>query len=700
MSSAIGEKKHAGFAEQAKHASEVLGGVIEHWLQFRNRQMVAVPVPGEPDQYYFVNLGGFVRPDKRVTVNDIANAAKWLEDPETTCAVIDSTLKAALKSDCGKEIAKHIDEKIFLGNDDRPYTEDEEGRCTSGHDGSTLIMQEGSGTSPGPSDGGEGGGGGGKGGGGSGCSSSEPVVLGITGTIGAGKGTVVSILERDYGFKHYSARKYLTAELQVLGKEPTRDNMVELANKLRADNHPAIIIERLLQEARKAGGCAVIESVRTPGEVEMLKKYGCNLLAIDASQSYRYNRVRDRGSSTDSVTLEQFQADEAREMTSTDPNKQNLSKCMELADVGYKNDGTVEQLEKHIQKYMADLNVFPTSTSSSSSSETQVDSSSNAKRSKPSAPVSMVFLESPYSKMKSSTESVDDAILRNIRYLQWCGVDSTARDEMPVASHMAMPMHPLCETHWVSDYIPQYDLLTRKGAIARAQVLRAACAKTVFYTDRGWSPGMLKAKQYCLDNGIEIEERVVCWTTITTSFPNINDFMDGERMLPAVINDKEDYRRYFPERQTLALIKPDAFKHHVDIRSLAKEAGLHIHVAQRTTLTRQQAGQLYKEHRGKSHFERLVKHMTSGPIWVLWFQSTDAVPVPCWKAWRALCGPTDPALAKAREPSSLRALYGSELPFNAVHGSDSVLSAHRELNLVLGFVRKNMQHDPNVAICL
>ena len=50
------------------------------------------------------------------------------------------------------------------------------------------------------------------------------------------------------------------------------------------------------------------------------------------------------------------------------------------------------------------------------------------------------------------------------------------------------------------------------------------------------------------------------------------------------------------------------------------------------------------------------------------------------KAWRKLAGPTNAAAAKTAEPSSIRALYGTDGTKNAVHGSDSFASALREIN--------------------
>ena len=67
--------------------------------------------------------------------------------------------------------------------------------------------------------------------------------------------------------------------------------------------------------------------------------------------------------------------------------------------------------------------------------------------------------------------------------------------------------------------------------------------------------------------------------------------------------------------------------------------------------------------------------MTSGPIVALALCKVDAI-----KAWRQMMGPTDSTKARKEAPTSLRALYGTDNTMNACHGSDSPLSAARELN--------------------
>ena len=93
----------------------------------------------------------------------------------------------------------------------------------------------------------------------------------------------------------------------------------------------------------------IIESIRTVGEVNALHAKGnFNLFAVDADQKLRYERIVERASETDKVTFETFAENENREMNSTDPNKQNISACVQLADFKFINNGSIDELYREI----------------------------------------------------------------------------------------------------------------------------------------------------------------------------------------------------------------------------------------------------------------------------------------------------------------------------------------------------------------
>ncbi|MCD6091834.1 MAG: AAA family ATPase [Bacteroidales bacterium] len=182
------------------------------------------------------------------------------------------------------------------------------------------------------------------------------IIIGITGTLGAGKGTIVDYLVNQKKIAHYSVRAYLIHEIEKLGLPNNRDSMTLVANRLRAENSPSFITDELYKEALKSGKTAIIESIRTPGEIESLRSKGkFYLLAVDADPEIRYERIVQRASETDKISFETFLANEAREMNSHDINKQNLKKCIELADFAFDNNGDFALLHQQVEQVISKI---------------------------------------------------------------------------------------------------------------------------------------------------------------------------------------------------------------------------------------------------------------------------------------------------------------------------------------------------------
>jgi len=125
--------------------------------------------------------------------------------------------------------------------------------------------------------------------------------------------------------------------------------------------------------------------------------------------------------------------------------------------------------------------------------------------------------------------------------------------------------------------------------------------------------------------------------------------------------------------RTLGLIKPDAVAAGLVGRILSdiEAAGFRIVALRMLRLSRWQAEAFYAVHRERPFFSSLVEFMTSGPIVAFVLERENAV-----EAYRQLMGATDPAKA---EPHTLRARYAQNIERNAVHGSDSIASAQREI---------------------
>ena len=85
------------------------------------------------------------------------------------------------------------------------------------------------------------------------------IIIGITGTLGAGKGTIVDYLIKERGFVHYSVRAYIAEEIEKRGLEVNRDTLTAMGNELRATHCPSYITDQLFERAKANGKNAVIE---------------------------------------------------------------------------------------------------------------------------------------------------------------------------------------------------------------------------------------------------------------------------------------------------------------------------------------------------------------------------------------------------------------------------------------------------------
>ena len=171
------------------------------------------------------------------------------------------------------------------------------------------------------------------------------IILGITGTLGAGKGTIVDYLAREKGFAHFSVRSFLLEEIRARDLPENRDSMFRLANELRAQYGPSYVVDRLYDRAAESRKNCIIESIRTTGEIASLRKKGrFILLAVDADPLIRYERILQRASETDRVSFETFLENEKREMSADNPGRQDLASCIRMADHLLENNGSIPEL--------------------------------------------------------------------------------------------------------------------------------------------------------------------------------------------------------------------------------------------------------------------------------------------------------------------------------------------------------------------
>jgi nucleoside-diphosphate kinase len=125
--------------------------------------------------------------------------------------------------------------------------------------------------------------------------------------------------------------------------------------------------------------------------------------------------------------------------------------------------------------------------------------------------------------------------------------------------------------------------------------------------------------------------------------------------------------------QTLSIIKPDAVAKNVigKIIDRFESNGLRIAAMKKIKLSKDDAAKFYEVHKERPFFNDLCEYMSSGPVVVMVLEGESAV-----KKNRDLMGATNP---KEAAQGTIRADFADSIEANAVHGSDSLENAKKEI---------------------
>jgi nucleoside-diphosphate kinase len=128
--------------------------------------------------------------------------------------------------------------------------------------------------------------------------------------------------------------------------------------------------------------------------------------------------------------------------------------------------------------------------------------------------------------------------------------------------------------------------------------------------------------------------------------------------------------------RTLLIVKPDAVERGLlgEILRRLEAKGMRLVAGQLSQIPLELAERHYEEHQGKPFFAELLAFITRSPSFVAVIEG----PAGTQRVLRTLMGATDPMEAA---PGTIRGDFGTELPDNLVHGSDSLPSAAREIEL-------------------
>tara|TARA_Y100000022_G_C13250761_1_gene377104 strand:- start:194 stop:736 length:543 start_codon:yes stop_codon:yes gene_type:complete len=168
------------------------------------------------------------------------------------------------------------------------------------------------------------------------------MLIGLTGRNASGKSTIVNWFSKK-GLETSSCSDSIRAWLAEQNIEPTRDALIEGGRELRRKGGAGILAEMLLEILD--GKDAVVDSIRTPGEVEALRKRDdFILIEVRANTETRWKRLQSRARTGDPLDKETFLKQERAEAEAKDDAGQALNATAELADLVILNDGTEKEL--------------------------------------------------------------------------------------------------------------------------------------------------------------------------------------------------------------------------------------------------------------------------------------------------------------------------------------------------------------------
>lgn len=175
---------------------------------------------------------------------------------------------------------------------------------------------------------------------------------------GAGKGLFVEILKKllpDRRIATVRSSDPWREILRILGKEESRDNISTVATGIRAYfRDDGILIPALRNRLRTTDADIVIlDGLRKPEELALVRELKGIVIYIAADPKIRFERRSAKAETTDEegMTWKQFMR---QEQATTETSIRSMGETM--ADARIENNGTIEEFEAAIKRFLEDKN--------------------------------------------------------------------------------------------------------------------------------------------------------------------------------------------------------------------------------------------------------------------------------------------------------------------------------------------------------
>jgi len=179
------------------------------------------------------------------------------------------------------------------------------------------------------------------------------MIIGLTGSMGAGKGEVVKILD-PLGFQYITLSQMVREEARKKGIPEEREKLMEVGNHMRQTEGAGVLGKRALQKIRGSENDKwVVDGIRNPAEIDALKEgQNVHIVGLQANRDLLVQRILKRGRESDPKIAEEVIARIQREWGKGEPPEgQQMERCMQKIDHLIVNEGTLEELDKVVISY-------------------------------------------------------------------------------------------------------------------------------------------------------------------------------------------------------------------------------------------------------------------------------------------------------------------------------------------------------------
>ena len=192
-------------------------------------------------------------------------------------------------------------------------------------------------------------------------------IIGFVGLPGSGKGEASQIARRQ-GLPVLVMGDIIRDEAEKAGLENTDLNLGRIGTALRAKEGPAAVAERILEKARSLGEeTVVVDGLRSKDEADFFRAHAeeFHLIEVCAPPDARLKWLASRGRPDDPKVRDE--TDQKIITSCREPDRRaaaalerrecrelswGMSEAMKTADLKLRNDGSLEDFQKNVEKLL------------------------------------------------------------------------------------------------------------------------------------------------------------------------------------------------------------------------------------------------------------------------------------------------------------------------------------------------------------